>query len=145
MTDYLVFPDLEAISSYVIRSAAIPGLIGVYSSIPANPTYPLATVERLGGFPAVREGLDAPRIQVKIWGGAPGDGAGAPTKSTIQDIAQLARVALLRAEGQTFVTPVAATVTAVRDSLGITWSPDPTTKRDRYIFAMFLYGKPPSG
>lgn len=142
MTDYLVFPDLEAIASTVIRGAGIPNLIGVYSSIPAKPTYPLATVKRLGGNPAVREALDAPRIQVDVWGGAPGDSTATVSKSMIQDIAQLARVALLRAEGQSYTSPVRALVTAVRDSLGVTWSPDPTTKRDRYLFAMFLYGQP---
>jgi hypothetical protein len=142
MTDFLVMPDLEAIASTVIRGAAIPGLVGVYSSIPAKPTYPLAVVKRLGGRPPVPQALDAARIQVDVLGGAPGDSSSTPTKGQIHDIAQLARVALLRAEGQSYTSPVKAFITAVRDEMGITWSPDNTTKRDRYIFAMFLYGQP---
>lgn len=144
MVDALILPDVEAISSFAIRIASIPGLIGVYSSIPAkNPRYPLATVKRLGGAPANKHRLDMARIQVDVWGGAPKDGPGAPSKSDIQDIAQLARVELLMMEGKEFTVPVRAFVTAVRDSMGITWSPDPTTGRDRYIFAMNVYASPP--
>lgn len=144
MADFLVLPDAESISSYTLRNAGIAGLQGVYSSIPASPTYPLATVKRLGGVPTNRFRLDTARIQVDIWGGARGDGPGAPTKSAIHDIAQQARVALLQMEGQEFLAPVHAFVTAVRDSLGLSWSPDPTTSRDRYLFAVNVYASPPS-
>lgn len=141
--DYLVMPDLEAISSWALRQANISGLgTRVYSSIPRTPTYPLVVVKRSGGIPAVAEALDAPRIQFEVWGGAPGDSDPVPTKGTIEDIAQLARVTLLRMQGQSFTTPVRAYVTGVTDSMGISWSPDPTTNRDRYIFAMNVYGKP---
>jgi hypothetical protein len=144
MVDLLVFPDLEAVASYTIRNASIPGLTGSYSSIPAkNPVFPLAVVKRVGGFPANRRRLDMARIQVDIWGGAPNDGAGAPTKSTIHDIAQLARVALMRMAGQHFTTPVQAYVTDVRDSLGLAWAPDPVTNRDRYLFSVNVYGSSP--
>ena len=144
MVDYVVLPDLEAVSSFQIRRANIPGLNGVYSSIPASPNYPIATVKRLGGFPTNKYRLDMGRIQVDVWGGAAKDGPGAPSKSAIHDIAQLARVALLQMTGQEFTTPVHAFITDVRDSLGVTWAPDPTTSRDRYIFAMNVYGSPPS-
>lgn len=141
--DYLVFPDLEAIAGYQLRQANISGLgTRVYSSIPKSPVYPLMQVQRSGGIVQVQQALDGPRMQFDVWGGAPGDSAPTPTKSDIHDIAQLARVVLLRMQGQAFTTPVAAFVTAVRDSMNITWSPDPTTSRDRYIFAMNVYGKP---
>lgn len=141
--DFLVFPDLEAVAGYVLRQANIAGLgTRVYSSIPKTPTYPLIRYQRTGGFVAVQQALDGPRIQFEVWGGAPGDGAGAPTKSDIHDIAQLARVELLRMAGQSYTEPVDAYITAVTDAMGLSWSPDPPTSRDRYIFSMNVYGKP---
>lgn len=137
MTAYEVFPDIEAIVGYVIRSADIDGLDArVYSSIPREPTYPLAIVKRIGGTPAERHHLDAGRIQVEVWGGS---------KSEIHDITQLARVAIHEAEGTTFAVdggaPVDAVVTGVEDDLGLQWIPDPTTGRDRYIFGVIVYAR----
>ena len=113
MTDFITMPDLEAVASVTLRNAGISGLNGVYSSIPGNPTYPLITVKRPSGLPAVRYRLDMARIQVDVWGGAPGDGPKAPTKSVIHDIAQQARIALLRLEGRSVTSPVPAFISAV--------------------------------
>jgi hypothetical protein len=79
-----------------------------------------------------------------VWGGAPGDGPKAPAKSVIHDIAQQARIALLRLEGRSVTSPVPAFISAVRDSMGIAWSPDPSSSRDRYVFSMNIYGASPS-
>jgi hypothetical protein len=140
---FALLPDLEAATSVALRAANIPGLQGVHSSIPAkNPAYPLLIIQRLGGTPAVREYLDRARIQIDVWGGARKEGERSIPKSTILDIAQLARVALLELEGQ-IVDPsgLRVFVSAVEDALGITWSPDPTSGRDRYVFSMWVYGR----
>jgi len=147
VTDFLVFPDLESITSWAIRQANIPGLgARVYSSIPGKPVYPLVQYGRFGGTPAVAEALDRGRIQLSVFGGAPGDSAPIlPNKGDIEDIAQLVRITMLRMAGVAFTAPpapVAAYITAVRDVMGLTWSPDPSTSRDRYIFSMNVYGKP---
>lgn len=147
MTDFLVLPDLESISSWALRQANLEGVGSrVYSSIPGKPVYPLIQYGRFGGTPAVAEALDRARIQLNVLGGAPGDSAPSlPSKGQIQDIAQLARITLLQMAGVAFTSPpapVAVYVTAVRDVMGLTWSPDPTTSRDRYIFSVNVYGKP---
>lgn len=144
MSQFLELPDLEAVASVTLRSAALVNLdTRVYSSIPGkSPVFPLAVVKRVGGVPAVTEMLDLARIQVDVWGGAPGDGPGAPSKSMILDISQAARVALLELRGTAVTSPVSAFITDVRDALGLSWQPDPTTSRDRYVFAMWVYGKP---
>ena len=141
MTAFNTLPDLEAVASVALRTAAISGLAGVHSSIPAkNPSYPMIIVKRLGGTPVVREYLDRARIQVDVWGGVRKDGSPI-SKSEIHDIAQSARVVLLEMEGQSIHEPVDVFVSAVEDALGIAWSPDPTSGRDRYVFAMWIYGR----
>jgi hypothetical protein len=130
MATFDTFPDAEALASKVLRDASITGLsTRVYSSIPNDPTWPLVTVKRIGGVPVERHRLDHPRIQIDVWG---------TSKSEALDIAQAARAALHAMEGQSYSSPVTGTVTAVRDDLGLTWSPDPVTNRDRYIFGVSL-------
>jgi hypothetical protein len=137
MTDFLVMPDLEAIASKTLRDAGWRA----YSSVPSNPEWPLMVISRAGGFIPVRRYLDAARIQIDVWGGAKGDPAGGTSKSVIQDMAQEARVELHRLEGTSVVDPVAAFITGVEDAMGLTWLPDPDTGRDRYIFAVLIYGR----
>jgi len=125
-------PDTEAIVAKKLRDAAISGVTGVYSSIPTNPTYPLITVQRIGGFSPVREYLDAANIQVDVWGG---------TKSQARDIAATARVSLLGLAGTMVTTPVTAWVSAVEDSQALTWLPDQLTGRDRYVFSVMVFAR----
>lgn len=136
MTDFREFPDFEAVASAALRNAAIDG-IGehVYSSVPAKATekklYPLLTVKRIGGVPPNRRALDSANIQVDAWGN---------TKSEAHDAAVKARLALMQLEGTAVTDPVDAYISGVSDSLGLNWSPDPETGRDRYVFAVYLYG-----
>lgn len=141
MVRFNTLPNLEAVASVALRSASIDGLQGVHSSVPSSPAYPLIIVQRLGGQPAVRQYLDQARIQVDVWGGARGDGPGAPTKSDILDIAQEARTTLLELEGATINDPVSVFVSAVEDASGLSWLPDPASGRDRYVFSMWIYGR----
>jgi hypothetical protein len=127
------FPDAEAIVGEALRDALISNIsTRVYSSIPKNPTYPLITYQRIGGLPAVRDYMDAANIQVEVWGG---------TKSQAFDAAAEARVTLIELEGTSVSDPVSAWISAVEDSLGLSWQPDPLTGRDRYLFAVTLYAR----
>lgn len=136
-TDFHELPDVEAVARQWLSDGAL-AVIGTrwYSSVPSTPTYPLGTVKRIGGIPAIRQALDAGNIQVEVWG---------TSKSEARDIAAAARVRLLRLEGKSVTTPVAAFVSAVDDSLGLTWQPDPDTGRDRYLFSVLVYARASGG
>lgn len=123
-------PDTEAVCSRALRDAGICGG-RVYSSIPKEPTYPLATVERLGGSPVVRQRLDAARIQVSVWGGK------STAKSELRDEAEHARRVLHEMEGQAF-SDDAAYVTGVSDEVVLTWLPDPVTFFGRYVSSFIV-------
>lgn len=136
MTDFREFPDFEAVVRSAIAAADIPGVgTHVYSSIPAKATeqglYPLITVKRIGGVPAHRRALDAANIQIDVWGN---------TKSEAFDAAAAARVAIFELEGTGVTDPVDAWISFVSDSLGLIWTPDPETGRDRYLFGVYVYG-----
>lgn len=132
MTDYQDFPDVEAVVAKAIRDAATGAGTRVYSSVPKTPTYPLVTVSRQGGQPAVRRYLDAAEIEIYVWG---------TSKSEARDIADAARRAVLDLEGTAVTDPVSAFVSGVEDSRGLTWDPDQTTGRDRYFFTMSVYAR----
>lgn len=128
MSDFNSFPNAEGLASSVLRAALD---CGVYSSIPAkNPQYPLVTVKRIGGVPAVRERLDMANLQVDVWGNS---------KKDALDIAQQARVVLMGMAGQTYSTPLPGFISDVRDSLGLAWLPDQESGRDRYVFGVNVY------
>lgn len=132
MAVVLDLPDCEGIVASALRNAAIPEVTGVYSSIPKVPTYPLIIVQRIGGVPVVREYMDAANIQIEVWGNS---------KSQCFDIAARARGVLLMLAGTSVSDPVNAWVSAVEDSLGIVWLPDPDTGRDRYLFSEIVYAR----
>lgn len=133
MPKYDAFPDSEAISGWSLRQASIAGG-RVYSSVPHTPTFPLVILQRIGGVPVERHRIDGPRLQFTVWGNS---------KSEAHDIAQQARVVLHGMEGTNFTVaggaPVNIFVAGVEDDLGMFWSPDPPTGRDRYIFGVRLY------
>jgi len=124
---FLHFPDSEAIAGAALRSAGYRA----YSSIPANPTYPLMTVKRVGGIPRDKRMLDRANIQIDVWG---------DSKSQCRDLADQARRVLMSLEGTTS-SDFNGVITCVEDSLGLFWLPDQETKRDRYIFSVVLYAK----
>jgi hypothetical protein len=124
---FLHFPDTEAIASTALHAAGIRA----YSSIPANPIYPLVTVKRMGGIPQDKRALDRSNLQIDVWGNS---------KSECRDLALAARLVLMSLEGTTS-SDFNGTVTAVEDSQGLFWLPDQETKRDRYIFSVTMFAK----
>ena len=135
MADFNVMPDLEAVA----RKKIADGGYRAYSSIPNSPVWPIAVVQRAGGFAAVRGYLDAVRLQIDVWGGAKGDVT--PTsKSVIQDMTQDIRIRLLRLEGTKVTTPVGAWISGV-DEGEMVWLPDDNTGRDRYMLTVTVFGR----
>lgn len=128
MVAYSRFPDIEAMMARALRSANVCGG-RAYSSIPRDPTWPLAVVQRLGGSPAVERRLDSASIQVDVYGN---------NKSEARAQADLARRALHGVEGTSFPTEMGY-VTGVVDESGLTWVPDPITNRDRYTFSVAVF------
>lgn len=118
-------PDVEAAASRILRNAGLRS----YSSLPGSPQYPLCVVQRIGGVPAEKHKLDEPRIQVDVWG---------TSKSEARDLAELARRTLFAAESA-YIAEDNCQITCVEDELGLAFSPDPVSKRDRYIFAVRIY------
>lgn len=124
--------DVEAAVGGIIRAANVTNLAQrVYSSIPSkNPSYPLATVKRIGGIPIIRERVDRARIQVDVWG---------DTKGNAFDVTADVRAVLFDAEGKTYSdSNVTLFIAAVEDDLGIAFLPDPNTARDRYVFGVAI-------
>ena len=127
MPEFQTFPDSEAMAIEVLVDANICGG-RVYPSVPSDPTYPVAVVQRLGGIPADRRAIDSPRIQVDVWGN---------NKREARQAAADARIALHSAEGDTSEA-FQGYITGCEDDTGLTWLPDPVTAKDRYTFAVIL-------
>lgn len=131
MSEFSVFPDIEAVVASSLRGASISGLSGVYSSLPKNYNREnVALVKRIGGLPSVRQYLDTANLQCEVWG---------ESKSSTRDIAAAARVVIFELEGTDVSDPVDCWISGVEDSLGLTWQPDPETATDRYIFGVNIY------
>lgn len=125
---HALFPDIEAMAARILRAANVCGG-RCYSSIPKNPVWPLATVKRVGGTPAVERWLDVARIQVDVWGN---------NKSEARSSADAARLALHNGEGVAYGVD-AGFLSGVEDELGLTFLPDPETSRDHYLFVVRMY------
>lgn len=131
----LAGPDIEAAVAYWLRLANLSGIGDrVYTEVPADPEFPLITVQRIGGAPAVRQYLDTGNIQIDVWGDDSSD-----AKEQAHDIAQAARRECHNMEGREFALPVHLYVTGVEDSLGLTWLPDDFTGRERYLFSVTVF------
>ena len=130
---FSVMPDIEAVALKKLNDAGVCSG-RCYPSIPASPTYPLAVVERIGGIPPVRQRLDNGNVQVRVYGNS---------KAEARDAAELARRKLMDLENTTDATN-AAWVSGVADTLGLSWQPDPVSKRDCYVFgvAIFAHANP---
>jgi hypothetical protein len=106
---------------------------GVYSSLPSTPSWPLLLVKAIGGGGIRAYWMDTPLLQVESW---------ANSKTEGWKVIEEARRKVYRMTGQMFLAadgyPDDGVVTDVRDSIGITWLPDPVTHRDRYIWDVLL-------
>lgn len=68
-----VLPDIEKIViQWALNTAELDALFAnrIYGAVPANPTFPLARITRIGGLPTSRLlWLDNALLQVDVWGG----------------------------------------------------------------------------
>jgi hypothetical protein len=123
-------PDIEAVC---IKALVAQG-IRAYSSKPASGAYPLVTVQRTGGIPAVFQFLDAAVIDFNVWADA--------SKADARDLADEVRQVVYSMINTTNVE-WECTVTSVEDTLGLTYQPDPQTSQGRYVFALRVYAYTP--
>lgn len=137
-----LLPDAELIAVGILRASSdLDSLINnrVYTAIPAQATYPLIRVIRIGGLPTIRQHLDVARLQIEAWAGILDDPTIATTaKGAARQVAASAQAALHAAIG----SHDAGVVTAVEDDLGLSWQPDPDTNRARYLFGVALHTHP---
>jgi hypothetical protein len=127
-----LLPDAELLTVNALRANAdLTALVGarVYTAIPAEPTFPLVRVTRIGGIPAISRHLDIARIQVDVWG---------TTKFQARTVAATAQAAIHAAIG----ARAEGVLTGVDDDLGLSWQPDPETDQPRYVFGVALYLHP---
>lgn len=132
-------PNVEAAVNTVLHDAELRA----YSSIPNRATFPLIVSMRLGGTPAEKHALDAPRIQIEVWGGGKGDPGGETDKSAVLNYGRDAWKALLEAEGDTVELSDGERVAlnAVNPEIGLQWLPDPSTGRPRYVASLRIYAR----
>lgn len=135
---FLELPDVEASAGQILRDAGVAGG-RVYSSIPTTPTYPLLVFQRTGGTPAEKHKLDRASIQFDAWARTPKESGGAGGKSEARDLAELARRTIHELGPGAFVADFECQITEVEDELGLRWLPDPTSKRDRYLFSVRIF------
>lgn len=127
-----ILPDAELLAVTALRADADLAAIvdtRVYTSIPAEPTFPLVRVVRVGGIPEIRQHLDVARLQVDAWGA---------TKFEARTAAATAQAVLHRLVG----SHDEGVVTAVVDDLGLSWQPDAETGQPRYTLGVALYIHP---
>lgn len=134
MPRYADLPNVEAAFNIALQEVGLRA----YSSIPAKgATWPLIVSMRLGGNPAEKHALDAPRIQMEVWGEKDTD------KSTVLNYAREAWREALELEGETVELSdgEAVFVSAVEPEIGLQWLPDAPTGRPRYIASFRVYAK----
>lgn len=127
-----LLPDAELLTVNYLRGVSdVTALVGtrVYTEIPAQPTWPLLRITRIGGLPTIRQHLDVARIQIDAWG---------TTKYQARTAAATAQAAIHAAVGP----HTQGVVTAVEDDLGLTWAPDPDTNQARYTFGVSVFIHP---
>ena len=127
-------PNTEAAVNVVLDQAGIKA----YSSSPKKAAvYPHAVSMRLGGAPGERHALDAPRIQIEIWGD------NTTKKADVLELARDAYHAMLEAEGSIVELSDGERVmlSAVMPEIGLQWLPDPPTARPRYVMSLRVYAR----
>jgi hypothetical protein len=128
------FPDVEGAVRDHLRAQNVCGG-RVYFGVPdGDPTYPLATVQRVGGGGDISEApLDLALIQIDVWGRK--DAAGHTDKAAARAEANAVRTALQEIRGATALT---ATVTAYGAAVeSDLWAPDPSD-RGRYVITALV-------
>lgn len=130
------YPDVEGAVKACLVAANVCGgrvFFGVPSPVTES-TFPLATVQRVGGGDDPGEApLDLALIQIDVWGRK--DAAGHTDKAAARAEANAVRTALGEIRGATALSPtVTAYGAAVESDL---WAPDPSD-RGRYVITALV-------
>lgn len=127
-----VMPFVEKlVIDYLLSIDELVDLVGdggIGTVLPA--ARPFVRVSRVGGSEAVREWLDAPRIQFEAY---------ADDQAEAWQVAALVRAAVQQIDR---VQHDEGVVTAATVLLGPVWLPDPPTDRPRYILDVQLHVHP---
>ncbi len=124
--------DVEAlVVNALLDDAGIAALVSdrVYTDLPAQPRWPLATVTRIGGPTDFLGHIDSALVQVEGW---------AKDRGTALDITNAALTALLALRGS-FDEGV---VTGASPFTGVGYLPDPPSSTPRYVFRIQLFCHP---
>lgn len=129
-----VLPDVEElVIKWALATPAVNTVSDrIYGAVPANPTFPLIRVIRIGGLPTSRLlWLDQATLQVDVWGGP---------KHTARLIAETMRAHM---SASLPGSQDLGAVTAVEVG-GLTWLPDTTydPAKPRYTFDAAVYYHP---
>lgn len=131
MTTIPKFLDAElAVVNYLRGRNLGTGVTVGTSRPPGTLAGPFVRVNRIGGIPAVKWAVDAPRLQVDTW---------AATQ-------KLARDTAVAVEAAMYEMPFNVVgVSDVGTDLGLTWQPDDveTPSQPRYIQGFVVYIRPP--
>jgi hypothetical protein len=134
MPRFLPLPNVEAAVNIGLQEAGIRA----YSSIPSKgATWPLVVTYRAGGVPAEKHAIDAPRIQLEVWGDT------GTSKSAVFNYGREAWLELLDLAGETVELSdgEACFFSAVEPEIGLQWLPDLPTSRPRYIASVRVYAR----
>jgi len=127
-----VLPDIEALAIWWLTDAAVV-TGGVHGEFPTSPTFPLATLVRIGGPPVLPRWLDRATLQLDVWG---------DTKAEARDTAATALASLLDMTGLVNTGTVHGVVTDVDVAQGLRWFPDPTNEQPRYSCTVMVAAHP---
>ena len=135
MSPLTVLPDAVLVTrAYLLTVSELTALVGtrIATRSHSTPAYPYVRLQRIGGTAAVRNRLDAARLQAEAYGA---DEASASTT------ARTLLAALLAMEGY---TTASVTVTGVEEELGPQWLPDDvrTPATPRFVLGVSVYLHP---
>lgn len=130
MTSALPDAELAAVT-YLRTVTAVTDQVStrIYTELPANATYPLAVVKRLGGSPVAEGTLDPASIQTEVY---------ADSKQAARDAAAAIQAAFQDARGW---TGTGMYVTTTAPQTGLLWLPDESfhPPQPRYVFDTTVY------
>lgn len=127
------WPDVEgALRTWLREHADIQAVVGrrVFFGVPKSPTWPLITVQRIGGGQDSSEApVDLALVQLDVWGSIDPSGNGRKAETTAA--VNALRSVLGSVSNRTALTS-AVDVFGI-EVVSVVWAPDPEDDRPRYV------------
>lgn len=130
-----LWPDVEGgLKTYLVADADVGAVVAgrVYFAVPAEPTFPLIVIRRVGGgeTPTAEAPVDNALIAFDCWGNV-------RDKMSAYTVKAAVRRALFKIRSRVVLRTPAAGVEGV-DAFGASvdgdvWAPDPADDRSRYV------------